>query len=377
MYVQEDTLPSFKTVIKHLINKEEYEIFIGSKSRYFDVLNSETRRQTTHQLEKVRQGDLQYANDFKPILGRRDLCFRKRPAIYNEGSPWDNGRPNSIKVTRVGFGYCYMNACGRWDAASDTEDYKINNERLKSTLEFLFIESPPNGLTLQIRPDHGAYNIDLGSPSSLSAELCKIFEEISHSAPIRSGSIDPISWVYAAEIFVHETGTEFVHPLTLAAAESSPSNEPDDADEAGEPSQNHMGDSGNADISSQPQTSRRFSTIVPQTIFESNPGAYTFSRRPSCTPSEIADLKRRVGDSEKACRYQEGQIEFVLRECHEQEQRADASEENVRELVRQISRMQRQQTDSNAQLRAITRERDLLSDRVSTSQYLPRGITHG
>ena len=372
IYVQDNTLRSFKTVIQHLIHKEEDEIFVVGGPKYFDVLHTETKEQTAHQLRTGRDGDLQYEKEFKPILGRGDLRFRKRPEIIKENSPWDNRRSSSIKVTRVGIGYCYMDAHGRWDAASGSEDYQANNERLKSALEFLFMESPPSALTLEIRPGNGIYNFALNSASPLSSELCKILEEISHNGPIRNGELDPISWVFADEIFVYETGTKFVHPLTLTATESSPTNKPDEADEARETSHNQIEDTGKAGISNQPQALRRFSTIAPQTIFESHPGPYASSRRPSRTPSEIADLERRIGELEQMRDYQGKRIGDLFRGRYDQEQRAEAAEENLREVEQQNSQMQRRQAELDVQLRNVTQERDDLFNRVSTLQFPPK-----
>lgn len=222
MYLKEYTNNKFVEMAEYLTNEQD-ENLIGGFTLLVDVFCSKTYESQEYQIASGIASTQTYHRHVKPHFGKENYHFRIRSDALAKNSPWNNSRPGSLKITRVGVGYYYVDAAGK--GFDDPTKRSMNSDRIKKALNFLFgMEGArPESLTLQLPPKHGAFDIDYSSDSIVPAHLGAILQEIATSSVIVNGPLEPISFQYSAEIFVHTIGEAFVHPLTLATqARSAP-----------------------------------------------------------------------------------------------------------------------------------------------------------
>ena len=387
MELRDFSKPTFKSTMLHIIDHEENNTVVGSGLRFLDILKpgKETSEQASLK-SKPLEFDRVFAREIQPFLGVKGCHFRVRSDAYPAQAPWDNGNERSLKITRVDVGYCYVNPEGSW---SDPRQLQTNSDRFESALEFLFDKKKDNGedadwvdrLTLEIPPDYEPFDIRRSSETLVPIELGEILEEISQSS-VSSGPYEPIQYTFAAEVFVHKTGENFVHPLTRAMQARKKEEERAQADEEGLRKQQEAQEAGDTENTPQQPEQGQWSRAGPWTNFEYSPGPIAPSTRPKVrTQSEIGDLERRLKiadervielsrtnpDRDHLQSQIDGQVQqigYLARENGELEESARTAEKKVTELEQQRSQLRTNQRDLEREVRELKRESDELRNHV-------------
>jgi len=386
MYLNDLTTPSFKEMALYLVQSEEDETTVGSGQRFIDVIQPGESESKAHLIAAGRPLAQMYRRYVEHFLGKKGYHFRIRSDAYHQSSSWDLGRKGTLKVTRVDVGYCYVNASGSWSGSKAPSQRGINSDRFKSALDFLFgrDEKETKELTLEIPPEHGSHDIDRSSAMPLSRGLEEIFEELTNRDPYTSGTLVRVPFCYSAEIFVHEQGTEFKHPLT-ATLESLREEEEEAKKERLLEQQKAQKKTNTTDSTAQ-QSVRRWSTTVPTTVFDFNPGPIASSVGSRVrSASEVEDLERRLQTAEQKLQQQSAtdQLKALQQEGDELRYKVDQQEKQVttmsneydelgtkakaeaNDLEQQRHQLRTQQRELEREVQELTAEREGLQNQVN------------
>lgn len=223
--LEEFSHTAFRELALYLTQHEKDEMNTGLNPLFVDILKPGGPPPVEYRVpDSGSKGSREFARQIKPYLGLPGHRYRIRSNAYTSRLPFDSGQAGTLKLTRVGFGYCYIDAVGSWDSKKSSERME-NSVNFQNGLSFLFGRDKsgtpvpekeiPKLLTLQILPQPGAIDI---SDWLVSRELGETFHNITSSQLMTSNPLEPIPWKHSAEVFVHETGATFEHPDTLAAA---------------------------------------------------------------------------------------------------------------------------------------------------------------
>ena len=231
---------AFRQLAHYVVYREENDTEVGTGKRLVDVLRPGEQNSAPHTVDGSMISQRAYPKNIKPFLGLNGYYFRFRSDAYGENSPWDESSNRTIKLTRVNFGYCYVNAVGNWNCATNSKEHRANCDSFEDALDFLFgLQKDPSKnltreeeqtnraesqeLTLRFVPEGDDMTIDRSSKPLISLELGRKLEEKANCTPIPSGPFGPVQirHQYSAEVFVRKTGEEFVHPLTERVRQSS------------------------------------------------------------------------------------------------------------------------------------------------------------
>ena len=393
MYLKDFSTQAFKDMAFYLVQQEEDEKEVGSGQRFVDILKGGETQSETHLIGSGIPFARMYAREIQPFLGFRGCHFRIRSDAYDKASPWDTGRDGTIKVTRVGVGYCYVNAAVGWNSRNDSEQRRSNGDRFKSALNFLFgrDQQRPARLTLEFPPDDNPIDFDYGPNLVLSPQLEEILEDKARCPTILNGPFESIPSQYPAEIFVHETGTKFMHPLVLAT-EAMKVRKVEEAsrEEACKPEQQNPQAADDAsDVAQQQQERKRWSIGAPITVFDFNRGPSAPSLRSQIRVQlEIGDLRRRLKTAEDRLLHQSqvdrvqhivlernrlrsevegllGQIGYLTREHSEMEGKAQDAEREIEDLVQERSVLRARQRNLENESQRLREGRNAIQNRVN------------
>jgi len=400
IYLDEFTHTAFRQLARYMTQYEQSEMNTGFNPLFVDILKPGGTASTEYRVpDSGSKGSRDFAREIKPYLGLPGHHFRIRSNAYTARLPFDNSQPGTLKLTRVGFGYCYVDAVGSWISTNSTERME-SSANFQSGISFLFGRDKsgapipekeiPKLLTLEIYPQIGAIDI---SDWFVSRELGETFHYITSSQLMTSGPLEPVSWKYSAEIFVHETGDTFIHPDALAAAAQGLRD--DEAIEAQEARllEQQLAQENNVTASTTQQTDgAEWSTTPPRTVLEIEGGPEAPSVRPRVrTQAEIEELERRLeiaearlSDNTQAVELDrmhiergllrsqtqglEGQIKFLTGENDRLETRVRDLDNRVDELEKEGDQLKSQVEKLGGQAGGLKQERDQLESRVNNLQ---------
>lgn len=397
LYLEEFSHTAFRQLARYLTQHEKDEINTGFNPLFVDILKPGGPPSVEYRVpDSGSKGSREFAREIKPYLGLPGHHYRIRSDAYTPRLPFDSGQSGTLKLTRVGVGYCYVDPVGSWNSKNSSERME-NSANFQNGLSFLFGRDKsgapvpekeiPKLLTLEILPQPGAIDI---SDSFVSRELGETFHNITSSQLMTSGPLEPVPWKYSAEVFIHETGDTFVHPDTLAVADQEPCD-----DQAGEAHETRLLDQQlvqayNETVTTSEQTSQtKWSTTSPTTVFEikGGPNAPSVHLRVR-THSEIEELERRLesaearfSDNTQAVELDQMHIErgLLRSQIHDLEgQNISLTEENDRlerkardlddridELEQEGGQLKSQVGQLEDQAKALHQERNELDNRIN------------
>lgn len=400
MYLQELSNSAFVELALYLISHEKDEMTIGAGQRFLDILKPGQSRPTEHRVGSGIQGSRDFNREIKPSLGLPDHHFRIRSDAYTYALPWDIGQPGTLRFTRLGVGYCYIDAVGSWNS-SDSKERGKNSAEFQNALNFLFgrdksgakneVGCEPKLLTLQIPSQSKAIDIERVRKALLSRELGEILHDLTSSGLITSVSSEPVPWKYSAEVFVHERGEDFVHPDKSTTLENElPKEKSREAQEAHLLKHQLVPEHDGTRHTVQPPKQGGWSTTSPMTVFEIVGGPDTPSVRPRVrAQSETKELERRLGLADveidrmhlvrglllSKLQSFEGQVPSLENQVHFLTAENERLEDHIRNLDDRVDELEQaggqlqtqvQQLEGRAEL--FVQERDQLRAGVDTLQ---------
>lgn len=370
---------AFKDMALYIVQHEENETALGSGQRFLDILGPPETQVKTHLIGAGRPFDLIYRREVRQFLGATDYQFRIRSDAYEQSSPWDNGGNGTLKLTRMGVGYCYVNAAGSWN---DVKQRETNNERFESALEFLYgwdqhrnpDRPQPNKLTIEILAGHecpspSSYSIDRGSP--LPPELEETLNQLSKIVPLPANPLHRVQCRYSKEIFVHETGTDFVPPFAAATEKKAEAQKEEEEQAEEERPHEQIGplESNDTGDTAQQPDQRRWSTVGPMSVLEYAPGPINSSNRPPRrTPSEIGDLERRLGIAEENLGESRGECTRLLAQIRNLEGQNTELQMDKAQLQMEKEELQKEKEELEMDKEKMRKEKEYQAGRASDAE---------
>lgn len=400
MYLEDSSHTAFRQLARYLTQYEKDEIDTGFNPLFVDILKPGGPPSVEYRVpDSGSRGSRDFAREIKPYLGLPGHHYRIRSDAYTPRLPFDSGQSGTLKLTRVGFGYCYVDAVGSWNSKISSERME-NSANFQNGLSFLFgrdkcgdpisVKEIPKLLTLEIFPQPGAIDI---TNYFVSRELGELFHNITSSQMMTSDPLEPVPWRYSAEVFVHETADTFVHPDALAAAARELcDDQARETQEARLLDQQLVQEYNETVITSQQTSQAEWSTTSPRAVFEIVGGPNVPSVRPRVrTQSEIEELERqlesaeaRLSDNTQAVELDrmyvergllrsqiqglEGQISFLTRENDRLNTKVHNLDDRVDELEQEGGQSKSQVEQLEGQAKGLHHERRQLESRIKDLQ---------